>query len=332
MDWQVLALMAAFASVMVAALLIMFSRFFDFKMLEQAGKAELVFAASAVLVTLFLIAAVQYGTDAGKSIAAQMYEYTYKHAGYLHYRDSGGVEQELTSAMFTSNQYSLIDIMILYMDSVMYCAEDIGAWTFRISLFAHQISSISQDVFMAFPMSGWAWGGLAQVCDNLLNTVYFMELIFYIQKYVLRFMDAYALSIFLPLGIVMRAFPPTRGAGAYVISFSLAIYIVYPLAYLAVIFSSPYPNLCATPQIPEPSLGENAKAGIFSELRMWYRAFEGGILDLIGKFSDLTNALLVNLCFFPVVALAIAMTFTQGASGIFGANIPEVGRGLIKLI
>lgn len=339
-DWEIFALMAAFLSVMIAALLLMISKFFDFRMLEQSAKAELMFAASSVFVAIFLIGLVQYGTDIGKSIASDMYVYTYEKAGYLHYtvteKGADGndvqVEKELTPATFSDQKYTLIEISILYMRAVMYCAESIGSKAYVLSMIAHEISSISQDVFMAYPVSGWAWGGIAQAADNLLNTVYFMELVYRLQIYVLRFMDIFALPYLIPIGIVMRAFPPTRGAGAYVIAFAVAIYLVYPMAYLAAVFSSPYPNLCTTLPIPVPSLGENAKAGIVDELRMWYRAFESTIVDFTGKFSDFTNALLVNLCLFPFLAFSIAMTFMQFSNGLFGANVPEVGRGLIKLI
>ncbi|VVB98095.1 Uncharacterised protein [uncultured archaeon] len=289
------------------------------------------FAASSVLVALFLIALVQEGSFIGKAAAEKMYVYTYSHA-YLHYKDADGTDHVLDESVFQDSQTSMLDISILYMRSVMYCAESMGVWVFRLSMAAHEISTISQDVFMAYPMSGWAWGGIAQSMDNLLNTIYFVELIYRIQIYIFRFMSVFALPYLLPIGILMRAFPPTRGGGAYVIAFSIAIYLVYPFAYMAAVFSSPYPNLCATPQIPAPSFGENSKSGIAWEFVMWYRAFEGNILDMLGKFSELSSALMTNLCFLPFIAFTIAMTAMQFSNGLFGANIPEIGRGLIKLI
>lgn len=337
MAWEAYALTAAFISVLIAALLLMLSRIFDFKALEQSAKSELVFAASSVIVALVLIGLVNFGAEAGKNIAAEMYIYTYQHAAagspdYLYYTDENGVKQQLTPAMFSDRRYTLSEIVILYMKSTMYCAESVGSKAFKISMVAHEISSISQDVFMAYPMSAWSWGGIAQAMDNLLNTIYFLELVFHLEVYVLRFMDVFSVAYLIPIGIVMRAFPPTRGAGAYVIAFGVGLYLVFPMAYLAAVFSSPYPNLCATPQIPDPASGENSKAGIVGELIMWYRAFEGNILDMMSKLSDLSNALLMNLCFFPFLAFAITITVMQFTSGLFGANINEIGRGLIKLI
>ncbi len=337
MDWQITAILAVFVSVLISVLLLMLSRFFDFKMLEQSAKAELVFAASSLFVVMLLIITVNEGARVGLAITEEMYVYTYNNQ-YLHYTEidpitNARTDKVLDSTFFDVNQYSLIDIMILYMRSIMYCTEDIGVWVYRVSMIMHWGSSITQDVFMSFPMSGWSFGGFAQITDNLLNTIYFMELINFLQIYILRFVDIFALPIMLPIGIVLRAFPPTRGAGAYTIAIAIGLYLVYPLAYLFIVFSSPYPNLCATPQIPEPiGLGENSKAGLGSQLMLWIRAFQWDIIDLLNKTSDLINALLMNLCFFPFVALAIAMTFIQFSTGLFGANIPEIGRGLMKLI
>ncbi len=331
-DWEALAIMAAFIAVLVSALLLMLSRILDFKILEQSAKAELVFAASSVILVIFLIGAVKYGTDIGKTVSASMYLYSYQHVGELHFLNASGQEQVLDTSIFSSPDYTLNEIVILYMRSVMYCAESVGNSAFYVSLAAHQISSFSQDVWMAYPISAWAWGGIAQAADNLLNTFYFMELVYRIQIYVMRFMDVFSLSYLLPIGILMRSFPPTRAAGAYVLAFTIGVYLVFPIAYLAAVFSSPYPALCATPQLPEIPQGESSKAGILSQLVMWYRAFEGDLLDFVDKFSDFTNSLLINLCFFPFLAFAIMITFVQSSSGLFGANVSEVGRGLIKLI
>lgn len=348
MAWEVIALTAAFIPVLIAVLLIMFARIFDFKILEQAGKTELVFAASSVFVVIFLIPLVQYGTQIGKNIALEMYKYTYascqsSNADCLHYKNitidpNTGlpIETEATltinSPIFTDPRYSLIELSIVYMRAVMYCTEKIGVLAFWISMPAHWISYISQDVFMAYPMGGWAWGGIAKSADNLLNTIYFMELIYHILIYILRFMDVFALQYILPIGILMRAFPPTRGAGAYVISFSIGVYLIFPLSYLAAVLSAPITTMCVAPDIAQPSLGENSKAGLMAELTIWYHAFQHDIISLLSKFSEFTNTLLVQLCFFPFLALTLTMTFMYFSNGLFGANVPEIGRGLIKLI
>ena len=50
MAWQAFVLIAPFCSVMVSAILIMLSRFFDFKPLEQSAKAEIMFALSSLAI------------------------------------------------------------------------------------------------------------------------------------------------------------------------------------------------------------------------------------------------------------------------------------------
>ena len=54
-DWKTLAILAAAGSVLASIMLIMFSRLFDLRTLEQSAKAEFVFAASTVFIVLFVM-------------------------------------------------------------------------------------------------------------------------------------------------------------------------------------------------------------------------------------------------------------------------------------
>lgn len=334
LGWEIASLLIVFTSVMVCALIIMLSRFFDFKMLEQHAKAELVFAASSVLVVLLLIGLTYEAQRIGKTIAEEMYIYSYKDARlyYIEIDDDGNkIKKEFTRDEFRTSGYSLIEITILYLRSIMRCAESYGVHLFILSMLAHELAPTAQDVFMHITTSGWVFSGLAQTMDNMLNTIYFLELAYRIQIYIMRFMDSFALPLFLPLGILLRVCPPTRGAGGYIIALSLGMYIIYPLAYLVVLFSSPYSS-CTTPEIPEPYLGGTSKIGAIDELSMWFSAFHRSISVFLSVIANFSSALITKICFFPLVALAITMTFVQATSGLFGANIPEIGRGLLKLI
>ena len=48
------------------------------------------------------------------------------------------------------------------------------------------------------------------------------------EYYLLDYISKYMLSIFLPIGIVLRAMKLTRGLGALLISISIALYYIYP--------------------------------------------------------------------------------------------------------
>jgi len=47
---------------------------------------------------------------------------------------------------------------------------------------------------------------------------------------------------------------------------------------------------------------------------------------------NLGRRLINSVCIVPIVALVVTMTFILNGTNLFGGNIPEIGRGLVKLI
>ena len=56
--------------------------------------------------------------------------------------------------------------------------------------------------------------------------------------------------------------------------------------------------------------------------------------SLITEFisGKVVKQLTLSICLIPLMALTITLTFVLSSTSLFGGNIPEVGRGLIKLI
>ena len=54
-----------------------------------------------------------------------------------------------------------------------------------------------------------------------------------------------------------------------------------------------------------------------------------------GFFEEMRDALagaMVNLLCMPFIAMVITMSFILASTNMLGANLPEVGRGFVKLI
>lgn len=73
------------------------------------------------------------------------------------------------------------------------------------------------------------WGPVLQGVAAPLYMVYFGILANMAQAILLRFSQNNALTVFLPLGLLFRAFPLTRKIGGTVIALALALYFVFPL-------------------------------------------------------------------------------------------------------
>lgn len=83
-----------------------------------------------------------------------------------------------------------------------------------------------------------------------------------LQQWLLAVVWSMSISWVLPLGIILRLFPPTRGASDYLLAMAFGLYIVIPLTYVinasvmsGNTFMSSEPTPITTPAVPIASIG-----------------------------------------------------------------------------
>lgn len=76
---------------------------------------------------------------------------------------------------------------------------------------------------------GAPFGLILSFLSPLQSSMVVVLLAFFVQKEILLFVQAAALPVLLPVGVLLRAFPLTRRAGSTLIALSLILFIVYPL-------------------------------------------------------------------------------------------------------
>lgn len=341
MAWEALAFLASLIGLFISALLIMFAKLFDFKDLEQVGKSELVFAISSVILVIILIPAVHYANSVGKSVLINLYTHYITQGGYLTYIENvngENVVKALTLEQINDKRFSLTDFTVIYLFSVMGCLKKPSSLLYSFASLSHWFGTSYADVFMAYGMTAWALGGIGNAILTLLKNILLLELLYTLIIYAIRFTEIFALTIFLPAGIVLRAFPPTRGIGAYIIAFSLAFYLIFPFTYLLLALTSPFNSYVwewclSTEKVAFPSDLHIAKTSVSgSEVLLWLKANEESLFKEVFKLGDLFQIAVINVCFLPFVAFTITFTLMHLSHGLLGANLPEIGRGLIKLI
>jgi hypothetical protein len=310
--------LATAVPIAVAAILLMLARFFDNKQLEQAGKTELVFAGSTVFLVLALVALVplvcSLTTEVGNDI--------------------------LRSATGNQNiQYQdTIDMTLGVIKPHLECMVTAMGTLYYASTFFEMSSTTYIEVFMSEVSSGFIYKMFTERIINTANMLTFYSYIYYLMVHILNFVKATALTLFLPLGILLRAFPPTRGAGAYVLAFALGIYFVFPLSYIMMnLIPYQYTSSagCGFSSMSEEEVPNSANAldpNRVKESESWVQRkldFMSGFLDeTAGYLKQLT----IVMCLTPVMAMTITLSFVLSSTSLFGGNIPEVGRGLVKLI
>jgi len=269
-------------------------------------------------------------------------------------------------------QVTLIDWMSLYLDTSIKCVDSFMYVLYVLSIPVEAIASIFLEIYMSEHASGFGIKWIAERITNTTQSLSFYMYIYYLLIHIFSFVKYYA-GFFFSIGVALRAFPPTRGAGAYLMAVSFGLYFVFPLAYILMatmamphIYSDVMEPASGSIYVPDPSVATDAGRSVcnpnpdgsyeyncalpqVTEMEPYGcgGGTVGGMLNMITVLranADALNSvitvhmfdfimhLISAICIFPLVAFVVLLTFVLNVTNLFGGNIPEIGRGLVKLI
>ena len=322
--WQIISVLIVLLSFALSGLVIMISRLLSNKNLEQWAKAEMVFAISTFVLAIFFFIMFDFGQKVAIQAMESIIEANFRQHGVIIDFDQ----------MFPTGQHpTLIGLSELYMNNVYSCLRDISKKVYITASPFFFAESFTKDAFMGDTTSGWGLKPITQSAMNITNYSVFTAFMYMVFLHILRFVSAMAFPVFFPLGILLRAFPPTRGAGAYVLGFVVGLYFIYPLAYLLAVNLSMNPFTCGVPEALEPpNMCNAANPGVAEVILADAEAKEPEALGILEEYRNKIAGVFVNLCCLPFLAMVITMSFILSSTNLFGANLPEIGRGFVKLI
>jgi len=348
--WQTIAILAAGLSVLISISLIMFARLFDQREFEQTAKKEFVFAASSVFIVVFVIMVLAFGDGILAEVGKKMYIDT---ISYCHPDAPAEVCASIAKIKgLTTKEDTLIDVMKLYMEGPAKCTQDFLTTLYTISIPVEACASLFMEIFMSEHMSCFGFKWVAERITNTTQMMTFYMFAYFLLIHILNFVKFYA-GPFFALGVILRAVPPTRGAGAYLMALSVGLYFILPFSYILIsTVSLIHSNtgfiqasgvdtagtgiewICAKPAIGDIdglACGTESIEKQF-EYRAWLKANDAGIKTFINDLHDILLHIASVICIFPLVAMVIFFTFVLNTTNLFGGNIPEIGRGLVRLI
>jgi hypothetical protein len=342
--WKTISIGAAAIAVLGSVMLIMVSRLFSMRNLEQVAKTEFIYAVSTILIVVMVVGTINLIepqlADPGNSLARDLFLLGY------------GLPSTTPATFFStvpSNEVTLIDWMKLYMNAPAQCVQEFMQVLYWLEVPVAAATSLYMEIFMSEQASGFGLKWVEERIMNAAQSLTFFIYINYLLGYVFDFVKYYA-GFFFSIGVALRSFPPTRGAGAYLMAMSFGLYFVFPLSYILVAtFGLPYahsnivqfdPNnvdatICALPEVPDiTDLGCGATdPGRIQELPDRIRANSPTLTSMLQtSLDDFGKNLIHSICIFPMIAFVILLTFVLNTTNLFGGNIPEIGRGLVKLI
>ena len=142
------------------------------------------------------------------------------------------------------------------------------------------------------------------------------------------------LIIFLPLGLILRAFPITRGVGGLMISLAIGLYFIFPM--LAVYFDPGYVERPDLEDVFDIDYTQECYGGFFGATAITnYIRDDANIEKTNFNFeqaSDIYTNILYGTQFYHYVAFAITIVFIGMMAPIFGGDMGEMTRFIMKVV
>ena len=198
------------------------------------------------------------------------------------------------------------------------------------------IGSLGVNIF-GFTLSfGPAVAPLLSTIQYLIKYLATIAIGALVQSSILSFVAVTAITIILPLGLILRAFYPTRKLGGFLIAVAIGTYVVLPLSYVldAFIASTYLSSVNSTSinstvvnatNIKNTILGINTQnkqslgviQGIMNALGSLSNSFNG----LVNYLMDLISFLIVYTFILPAFSLVITAVSVRELSRLLGSEL-----------
>ena len=327
-DWVSICTTIALMSFFATVLLQMVAKAFSLQSLNMWVRAEYAQVAVSFLIIFFAEAMILSGNDVAKNLVSGMASAT----GNI------PLSKEIT---YDANMGNPIRIGQAYLRTLTRCEADIYSAIFIYNYPSEFFSKIGLDALGVETIGGgYALGGFVSLFHYINNNLVYLALFNYVQYFILQFSQYTMLQVFLPIGLILRAFPVTRGAGGLVTAFALGFAFVFPICYMLIVAMMPNAhavcdqvNLKILPEAKEahsdPCLNnEGAQMAQYYQLK----SESGRLNGIISYLQQTMNIFFLQSMFYPLVALIITFTFIRQTSSLMGADLAEIGRGLMKII
>ncbi|MCX8198180.1 MAG: hypothetical protein N3F07_03245, partial [Candidatus Micrarchaeota archaeon] len=329
--WIGICVLAAAIALSLAALLHMFGVAFGLQSLVLYAKSEYMQVLATALIIVGAVAMVNVGGNVLGSLAAQL-------AAASGNTGITNIPPDLRADPFVLAKEYILQVPIECMSTIYDFVLVRNYWLEGISSFGFNrgnVEGISPSYFLA---------GHVSFSKFAMQNMFYLSLFQYIQYFVLEFSQYTMLQIFLPLGLILRVLPITRGVGGLLTAFALGFGFVFPATYVLIIAMMPSNQYACThidtandfsrQMFGAKFLGDDPcfnNAGARGMAIYQSKANSDKDIDT-AALMHAVKQLYLQVVFYPMISLIITFTFVRQTGSLFGADLAEIGRGLIKII
>lgn len=331
--WVPVSLVAVLIMFFAVSLAYMVSYAFNLMDLKRWAKTELQQAVASTILIGLIFGVVMVEDEAGTTIA-QSYGVQYMQA--LTERAAAGI----VAPGLEGGKVSPFDVAYAQLRAMSDCTQKFYLdayntaenWEIFFTLgLRFGIDKYTIDIAepIKFLMMLAMWQELNQAY-YLANNLTWLALATYFQMNFLAWIETSAFTVFLPLGIVLRIFPFTRGAGAVLMAIAIGLYLVYPMMMVVMYTMVDTPKGCVLPEMkkePEKICASDPAAFTHLQERLVREQ-----KTKLGEGASETAKMIVYAYFFPLVNVIVTIGFIRTLASFLGADIAEIGRGIFKLI
>ncbi|MDE1798519.1 MAG: hypothetical protein KGH63_03875, partial [Candidatus Micrarchaeota archaeon] len=221
--------------------------------------------------------------------------------------------------------------------SFMDCEKTIYRTIYPINFYYKFVGKIFSETLGAEKLGGWYTSAYTGMMDYVVGNINNLLLLHYIQR---RFLSVikYVMPLLIEIGLVLRAFPLTRGTGGLLIAVGFGFFTVYPvsLALLTTLQAPPSSTFCtgisppAMLNLNDVSCGTDPGAVMLAYYNI--AGSQKETASLLTQIENFLPSFYLQAVFFPLVALTVTWSFTREFAELLSGDLNEIGRGLIKLI
>jgi len=337
--WFTIALMAAMIAIFGAGIFFAIGYAFNIDLVKRYGKAELMQAVASLILVVLLFGVNAFGYALVNTIENQTGMIT------ASLYDPAQVAQ--VSSAGATISVSPFDGCYAFLKNMLDCTENMWKVNLAVSLGNELLANLQLQMFLATPTDVYStpaeWANFVpQFAKKVAETEYlgdelsWLTIVLYAQISFLRFIETSMFTVFLPIGIILRAFPPTRGAGAVLIAISIGLYIVFPMAYTMLYLGSPKMVQGCNVQIPSTTSIETAACPLAPDSMATAASTAAtSSIDLstnIPIIKSGTSQIKYMAYLYLLISLGTTFIFVRSVSGLLGADISEMGRSMMKLV
>lgn len=326
LQWLTLAVLATFVVVIIHGLLLGIARAFSLNELERYAKAELLNAVASVVMVALLV----WMVGAAEKFAI---DYFFGSGG-MTFKCGGndiGISQlssslELLKCRLSEKAADFAEIHGKVTEAATGPANPFN----RLSIY---FSLIGVPIFQGNMLTSWFKEAEDyRLINHIITTLLIgLNAMIVLVDYVKNNM----LSVYLPIGLILRSFHFTRGIGAFFIAMGIGFYFIFPILYIITDpgYVKPTYNPPAVPST-QPLCVPTFSGTVHS---IYGQASGGAAASGMVEFSlnQLKNdvgGVYASIVIQPFVVFAITIVFVRYMMTILGGEAQDLMRGIAKLV